>query len=159
MPLHCQFANVEQCPRFYQSISLLGEVGITTKIEDKIDKDLLKYWEGTRFWPIIREYATSISGPNGENRTFSNFCPEVSYKVFGLFADTLSRYADEIDKKIAEREMIQKQNNSVNDWRWNWAFISPMHYTECPLYSQLIEFGQNISHVDKFWNYPIKKYK
>jgi len=55
VPLHCRFANVEQCPRFYQSISLLGEVGITTKIEDKIDKDLLKYWEGTRFWPIIRE--------------------------------------------------------------------------------------------------------
>ncbi len=74
----CPFATVVSCPRFYQSLSLLGEAG-STKISAKHDKKLLKKWKKSPLWPVTDEQATSISGPNDGNKHFSKFCPEVSY--------------------------------------------------------------------------------
>lgn len=131
----CPFATVKNCPRFYQSLSLLGEAG-STKIPEKEDKKLLKKWKKSPLWPTTDEQATSISGPKGNHKHFWNFCPEVSFERFGLFASHLDRYVDEADVSLAHF-YLSKINASPEDWRWSWSNIRPLHYSECPLYSAL----------------------
>jgi hypothetical protein len=112
---------------------LLGEAG-STKIDAKEDAKLKHSWEKTDVWPVTAEQATSISGPGDETKHFSHFCPEVSFDRFGLFATELHKYADEIDVGVAHSKLSANEAAS-DDWRWNWALVEPMHYTECPLYS------------------------
>ena len=131
----CPYASVYRCPRFYQSLSLLGEAG-NTKIDLKEDNKLKQTWEKTDVWPVTQEQATSISGPGDENKHFSHFCPEVSFDRFGLFATELHKYADELDLDIAHKE-LSREEVAPDDRRWNWSYVEPMHYTECPLYSLL----------------------
>ena len=88
----CPFASVKRCPRFYQSLSLLGRAG-STALDAQEDKRLLAYWEGSDLWPRTAEYATSISGSE-RARYFSKFCPEVAYDRFGYFASYLGSYGD-----------------------------------------------------------------
>ncbi|MBM4056118.1 MAG: hypothetical protein FJ264_15915 [Planctomycetes bacterium] len=137
----CPFATVQSCPRFYQSLSLLGDAG-STKIPEKEDKKLFKKWKCTPLWPITKEQATSISGY--EDNHFWNFCPEVSFGRFDFFASDLDRYADEIDKDLAHSN-LSKIKTTSDDWRWSWANIKPQHYSECPLYSVLLRLKTDIN--------------
>lgn len=136
----CPFATVQSCPRFYQSLSLLGDAS-STRIPEREDEKLLRKWKGSPLWPVTKEQATSISGY--ENKHFSNFCPEVSFERFGLFAADLDKYADEIDKDLAQSN-LSKINAASNDWRWSWVNINPQHYLECPLYSVLLSLKTDI---------------
>lgn len=133
----CPHANVYRCPRHYQSYALLGEFGITTALTPEHDSALLAKWTKSDLWPAVREHATSISGSDDRKSQFSNFCPEVAFDTFGLFASSLCRYADEIDREAAENWLVGNGRAFAKDWRWEWASLNPMHYTECPLYSQL----------------------
>src|SRR4030042_1334214 len=137
----CPFATVKSCPRFYQSLSLLGEAG-STRIDSEENKRLQKYWGNDDLWPPTLEYATSISGSPGSPHIFSNFCPEVSFDRFGYFTSFLARYADEIDIGIAHKR-LGLERAPANDWRWGWSAISEMHYTECPIYSILAHRSHN----------------
>jgi hypothetical protein len=131
----CPFASVERCPRYYQSLSLLGEAG-STKILEKEDDRLKALWEKSDLWPRTGEQATSISG--GERKTsFSKFCPEVIYDRFRVFASGLYEHADEIDRDVAQQQ-LSRQGISATNWRWNWWAIDPMHFTECSIYSPLM---------------------
>lgn len=132
----CPFASAHKCPRFYESLSLLGEAG-STKINKKEDKKLLKKWKKSILKPLTREQETIIVGPNGNYKHFNNFCPEVSFERFGYFASDLHRYAEEIDNDLAH-ENLGKINASKNDWRWYWFYVRPQHYSECLLYSLLL---------------------
>ena len=131
----CPFASVERCPRYYQSLSLLGEAG-STKIPPDEDARLSALWEKSDLWPKTDEGATSIWGGGTRTSGFSNFCPEVTYDRFHLFATGLYRYADEIDSDLAHERLGREGARRAN-WRWAWAAITPMHFTECPLYSPL----------------------
>ena len=133
----CPFANVHRCPRYYQSYALLGESGITTSLPAELDATLLAKWTKTDLWPAVDEHTTSISGSDEKKNQFSNFCPEVAFDTFGLFASSLSRYADEIDRETTENWLVGHGRAFAKDWRWNWASLNPMHYSECPLFSQL----------------------
>jgi hypothetical protein len=133
----CPYATVERCPRFYQSVSLLGDVRIATKITPSEDKRLLDAWSKTDVWPKVMEQETSVSGSDGRHSLFSNFCPEVSFETFGLFAVSLSRFADEIDRDQRHRALSMSGTAHGYDWRWNWEHVREQHYTECPLYSVL----------------------
>ena len=139
----CPFATVYRCPRFYQSLSLLGKAG-STQIEPEEDDKLKNQWEKSDFWPVTYEQATMIAGPGEETKHFWRFCPEVSFERFGLFASDLARYGDEIDVGVAHNE-LSAQGASAEDWRWQWAYIQPRHYTDCPLYS-LIRQGKGKAH-------------
>jgi hypothetical protein len=99
-------------------------------------KELDAFWEKTDTLPVVAEHDTSIMGPGDEYCTFSRFCPEISFDVFGLFADHLHRYSDEIDIGIAHTRL--EKEAYPKDWRWQWERISPLHYLKCPVYSQLI---------------------
>lgn len=129
----CPFASVYRCPRFYQSLSLMGTAG-STSIASSKDKKLFKRWKKTDIWPVTGEYETYIYGD--PPICFSNFCPEVSFDRFGLFATYLGKYADEIDRGIAHSDLA-KEFAPPNHWRWIWNSITPMHYSECPFFSLL----------------------
>lgn len=133
----CPYANVHRCPRYYQSCALLGESGITTALSPDTDAALLAKWSRTDLWPALAEHATSISGPDGKKSKFSNFCPDAAFDTFGLFASALSRYQNETDREAAECGLVANGRSFAKDWRWDWALLNPMHYTECALYSQL----------------------
>jgi hypothetical protein len=130
----CPFTTAKVCPRFYQRLSLLGKVG-STQINPEQDEDLLQLWKKSDLWPLTMEYATSISGAEGNPRIFSNFCPEVTYDRFGYFASFLAD-ADEVDTGVAHTK-LREEGALPDDWRWYWASLSAMHYTECPIYSVL----------------------
>lgn len=138
----CPFASVDRCPRYFQSIALLGDAGVGTKILPEEDERLQKRWEKSDLWPKTAEEGTSTSGDGKRTWGFSKFCPEVSYDRFQFFASGLYRYADEIDLQAAQ-ERLGREGVPGTDWRWSWAAVSPMHFTECPLYSAL-------SHSDRF---------
>lgn len=139
----CPFASVLQCPRFYQSLSLLGGAG-STQIETFKDEWLKQEWEKSDLWPTTDEQATMITGPAAEAKHFWRFCPEVLFERFGIFASDISSYGDEIDVGIAHRELAAS-NVAAEDWRWLWRYVKPCHYTECPLYS-LIRDGKGKMH-------------
>ncbi|WP_432263385.1 hypothetical protein [Cupriavidus sp. TMH.W2] len=105
---------------------------MSTQMDHKQDKELLAYWEATPLWPLVDEHTTSIVNKS----LFANFCPEVSFDRFGLFASYLARYADEIDRELAE-QWLARNGASPKSWAWNWQTVQEMHYTDCPLYAQL----------------------
>src|SRR5215831_16819014 len=78
----CPFASVERCPRYYQSLSLLGEAG-STKIPKDEDVRLNALWAQSDLWPSTDEGGTSVSGSE-RITSFHNFCPEVNYDRFHL---------------------------------------------------------------------------
>lgn len=129
----CPFASIRTCPRYYQSLSLLGEAG-TTSIPKSEDKRLLRYWQKDDLWPQTGEQATSVAN----KKQFHNFCPEVSFDSFGYFASSMGRYVDELDSGNAHSHLAAS-GVPRNDPRWAWAYVAPQHFTECPLYAPLHE--------------------
>ena len=128
---HCPYANVYKCPRYYHSLRRLGDTSMITSMSPETIQELDTLWKGNPFVPVIAEHETSVWSSGKREWGFKNFCPEVSFDVFALFADNLYRYADEIDAKSGEAY-------PPDHWRRVWAFISPLHYLKCPLYSQLL---------------------
>jgi hypothetical protein len=143
----CPFASVYRCPRYYQSLSLLGEAG-STKIDPIEDAKLLTKWKASDLWPATLEQATSVLGTDGSPDQFMNYCPEVMFDRFGLFASGLSGYADELDRDLA-RSKLGKEHATADDWRWRWSFVSPLHYTECALYSPLLHDSSKVTSGQK----------
>ena len=136
IPPHCPYANVHKCPRYYASLYLLGKTDITTQISPEKTMELDALWERSHVLPVIAEHDTGVTSSDGRTTGFSNFCPEVSFDVFGLFADHLRRYSDEVDIEGAHARLVKEAR--PKDWRWEWEFVSARHYLMCPLYSQLL---------------------
>jgi hypothetical protein len=114
----------------------LKETGATS-IDPSADSTLFQCWRQSPLWPLIAEQTTSVcGGPDGPAAILSNFCPEVSYDRFGLFASHLARYADQLDIDMAHKSLAERAAPR-EDWRWQWASVRPQHYSECPLYSLL----------------------
>ena len=136
VPPRCPYANVHKCPRYYHSLRLLGDTGMITSMSPETIQELDTLWKGSPFVPAIAEHDASISSSEGRPYGFQNFCPEVSFDFFRLFADRLYLYTDEIDIQVAHAKLRKEARPA--DWRWTWSSISPLHYLKCPLYSQLL---------------------
>ena len=133
--VRCPFATVEACPRYYQSLSLLGQAG-STKIPEEEGRRLQKKWEKSDLWPRTDEQATGLYKFDDKPKVFSRFCPEVMFDRFGYFASGLATYSDEIDVGLAH-EQLEKERAARNDPRWSWSSCEAQHYTECSLYAVL----------------------
>jgi hypothetical protein len=131
----CPFAAAGRCPRYYQSLALLGDAG-STKLEAKEDKRLLKKWHKSDLWPRTAEQETTVFSSDGKPYLFAKFCPEVLHDRFGWFATSLAAYPDEVDQNLAHRA-LGLSHAEADDWRWAWWQMTPMHYSDCPLYSLL----------------------
>ena len=129
----CPFASVYRCPRYYQSLSLMGHAG-STEIDHGKDRELKARWERTDLWPATTEQATVLSG-TPEKKSFTRFCPEVMYDSFGLFVENLSPHSDEFDQ---ERLLILK-GPFRPDWEYNWTGLAELHYSDCSIYALLKE--------------------
>ncbi len=116
---------------------MLGEVGVATSLDPGEDQQLLEKWKRSDLWPVTTEQDSQVMGPEGKPSHFFNFCPEVSFDRFGWFASHLASHTDEIDAGFAHKNLA-KEGATANDWRWTWSLVTPMHYTECPLYSPLL---------------------
>lgn len=136
MSPRCPYANVHRCYRYYCSLYLLGSSGITTEIEKEKNDELTNYWAGSDLIPVIAEHDTGVASSNDKLISITNFCPEVGFDIFGLFAESFHKYADEIDKDCAHSQLSEKASDK--DWRWQWAYIKPMHFKSCPVYSQIL---------------------
>ena len=132
----CPYANVHRCYRYYASLYMLGEASITTKMSHEKIKELESLWHNSDQIPAVAEHDTGISGPGDEKTAFDNFCPEISFDIFGLFSISLHKYSDEIDIDTAHRRLSKEA--FPDDWRWSWASVIPLHYLQCPVYSQLL---------------------
>lgn len=135
LSVHCPHATVSTCPRYYQSLSLLGQAG-STPIDTVEDEKLKEFWQKSDLWPKTRELETAITFKDTRPSTFVQFCPEVAFDRFGYFASYLARYADEIDSDLAQTR-LGKEGAAANDPSWSWATATAQHYTECPLYAVL----------------------
>jgi hypothetical protein len=133
LPPRCPFASVHRCPRYYAAVFLLGDCGVATGIEPDENEKLAERWKRSDVWPVDPEHDTSVTGRN----VFSNFCPEVLYERFGWFASLLAYHADETDVDVACRG-LSEEGAAPDDWRWRFARITPMHYSDCPLSSLLL---------------------
>ena len=143
----CPFGTMQRCPRYYQSLSLLGMIGTNTAIDPKLDKRLLRKWKKTHFWPTVAEQETSVLGSTGKPKSYRHFCPEVIYDNFGYFADSLHEFIDETDMDIAFRR-LESSKVDKDDWRWHFMSLNTIHFTECYLYS-LVQTHQ-VQHEDIF---------
>lgn len=132
----CPNATIHRCPRYFESIALLADAGITTKIPKATHDAVLAKWESHELWPVTGETATSITGGEKLN-CFSNFCPEVAFDTFKLFASTLIDFCDSLDRENRERQLEREGMPTGKDWRLRWEHIDPMHYSVCPVYSKL----------------------
>ena len=139
----CPFASVYRCPRHFQSVALLGG-RVTTSLDPTLEGRLTRYWEQSDLWPVTDEQATSVMSADDRPTLFSNFCPEVTGDIFGVFATHLGRYADEIDSDLAHRDLAARGASSAA-WRWAWASAVPLHYSDCALYSALAFAPQAIA--------------
>jgi hypothetical protein len=67
-------------------------------------------------------------------KSFHNLCPEVSFDVFGLFATTVTLFADELDREFRNAELVRERSRERRDWRWDFELIVPMYFSQCPVY-------------------------
>ena len=93
--IRCPFTLDNICPRYYISRKVLK---LTP--EGKI-KDLDTYWESKYvLWEKLQENPPTFHDKYPDNEDASdkhylNFCPEVLYNKFGLFASQIDEYAIE----------------------------------------------------------------
>lgn len=130
---HCPFAAVMSCPRYYDSVSLYSKYkGLS--IDKNEDEKLSKYWKESNLRSLTPDMVTGITEIEGVPKHFHNLCPEVAGDNFGYFASDLYSYADEIDRKSAHQKFI-KEGVKYSDSDLRWAYIMPIHYTDCPFFS------------------------
>jgi hypothetical protein len=131
----CPFATVDRCPRYWDSLSMLQHIGHTSVSEQESQR-LEKKWAGSDLRARTAEQDTSISG-SSSSKCLTNYCPEIAYNSFGVFASFLSEHVDKIDRDMAARR-LSREGASPESSKWRWGALAPMHYTECPLYSPLL---------------------
>ena len=139
-----QLGGAPRCP-YLSSLSLMGSAG-ATKMDKAEEERLFARWKQSDIWPHTADQDTGTFqtvSDSGATQTsmFLNFCPEVTFDIFGLFASALGNYTDEMDRDFAHRR-LQREDVPSNDWRWSWSFVTPMHYSQCPLYSLLSSKGE-----------------
>jgi len=149
----CPFASVHLCPRYFESVALLSDIGITTKLPADVHDAMLNKWKNHHAWPVTDETAAAAFGGGEKPGSFTNFCPEVAFDTFRLFACKLIKFHDSLDREYAERALVAEGATNDKDWRWNWQHVDPMHYSQCPVYAKLFPEA-HVTQINNF-NAPV----
>ncbi|MCQ8117733.1 hypothetical protein [Methylomonas rosea] len=129
----CPYVTIYKCPRYFDSIALISDTGITTSLDKSIHDKLLLKWKNHELFQPLEEMAASIS----DGKNINNFCPEVSFDIFGVFASSFYRFIDSIDKDSRHKQ-LDREEVKAEDWRWGWEYLKPIHYSQCFLYSKIM---------------------
>lgn len=133
--LRCPFASVDLCPRYFESLHLSDKLGATGMSQEDVARAQAK-WDSEPAFASLREQLPSVQRGDGRFSSLVNFCPEVVYDIFSIFAAMLGRYVDEIDHDAAMR-VLRRRDAPLEDPAWSWGFVVPLHYTACPTFSLL----------------------
>ncbi|ESQ17514.1 MAG: hypothetical protein N838_02180 [Thiohalocapsa sp. PB-PSB1] len=120
-------------------------------MDKSLDDALAQKWEASDLWPTNYDEFTSVSGGSIPNCYF-NFCPEVSFGTFGVFAGVVIRFFDSIDQESRFKQLSKEGVKKEKDWRWKYQWIEPLHYSECEYYS-ILSSEQALSQVN--FNAPV----
>lgn len=134
-PIHCPYAAVDRCPRYFESLDLVETLG-GCALEPKLRKRMDKHWKKIVPMFPLPEHSTSVWKADGRVSMVNNFCPEVSATIYGWYASDLITYADEIDRDARHR-LLSREGAPANDPRWAWSSIHALHYRKCPAYALL----------------------
>lgn len=139
LPPRCPYANPWLCAHYYGSQLVLSKANYLL-LDKGMVKRVEKHWKAKKLYPVADVDGPSLSTTSGTPglMIFSNFCPEISYKCYGLFASSLVPHCkmDEYDRIHVER-MLKRLKLESDDWRWSWDNITPLHFSDCPRYSIL----------------------
>jgi len=137
----CPFANSYKCPRYYESLALLSKVNMISGMPKNKDEELSHFWGGTIFSSLCDEEVPSLRRKDyGSVASISNFCPEVSFKYFSYYADSMHKYADEIDHDSGIRNAVR--DGLPNDWKYNWMAVHPVFYLDCEIFNNVKIFNE-----------------
>jgi hypothetical protein len=76
------------------------------------------------------------------------------YERFRFFAKGLGDYPDSIDRDFAHQR-LEREGIPSSHWQWRWAWLTPLHFTECPLYSPLSLSSPKASKTEEKQEEPI----
>ncbi|MFA7328971.1 MAG: hypothetical protein WC081_05660 [Candidatus Ratteibacteria bacterium] len=136
---NCPFSSPQLCPRYYESVKILQNVKLVKGIGSKIDKKLAQKWEEHPMKPCMQEEESGISfeGDPGTSSyktlSISNFCPELTFKQFGIFASSLARLTDIIDTEPIPN-YVKRMKADKDDWKWEYHRVDHQHYSDCKEY-------------------------
>ena len=68
--------------------------------------------------------------------SYNKFCPEIIYDEFGFFASDLGHYYDAQERDLAH-QYLTRDRVADGSWQWTYPRLTPRHFTECDVYSQL----------------------
>jgi len=107
------------------------------------EKELREFWERTSFSSLCDEEVPGITLKEfGVLSSISNFCPEISFKYLGYYADYMHKYIDEIDQDIGAR--IAKKDKLANDWKYTWMSVNPKFYLDCDVFESVKKFNDEL---------------
>ncbi|WP_347364625.1 hypothetical protein [Vibrio vulnificus] len=139
----CPYANSHTCPRYYESVFLLSQINMIAGLAKNKSDELDQMWANTSFSALCAEEVPSIGqNQNGSLSSVSNFCPEVSFKYLGYYADYMCKYVDEIDQAGGER--LANRDKLADDWRYFWRSVSAKFYLDCEVYDRVKYYNEEL---------------
>lgn len=133
-PLRCPFASEKLCPRYYHTLALLGSKLVFEKLSASQEKALDDHWDrSVLFSRNFQPQPELIGSSSDSSPTVSSWwhcCPELAFDAWNVFASCGRHLGDNDDKRIHHAELDSK-NVPKEDYRWQFPYLNPRHYSEC----------------------------
>ncbi len=130
---HCPIATVETCPRYYVSLKLINcHLPGFHDLSDQKRTDIEEKWQGSETFRL-NDFSPATWEKRGQLHGVSDFCPEVTGLLFGLYCSDLRRYADAAHRE--ETLKVLKADDQEIGYHQEWAIVEPKHYLECREFS------------------------
>jgi len=138
----CPYANSHKCPRYYESLVLLSRINMISGMTSEKVAELETFWNRTIFSSLCNEEVPSVSTKENKNlSSVAHFCPEVSFKYLGYYADYMHKYIDDIDRGFGIRDA--ERDRLENDWKYSWMTVSPKFYLDCEIFNSVKQFNDS----------------
>ncbi|EIH6319594.1 hypothetical protein BH189_005163, partial [Escherichia coli] len=143
VPSECPYANSYRCPRYHESVILFSQMQMIDGMSYNKEKELKQFWERTDLSSLCNG-ETPLVSKNDKGGIFSidNFCPEISFRYLGYYADYMLRYIDEDAHTIGYG--IAKRDQKENDWKYDWSEVNAVFYEDCYLFERVKQFNKEL---------------